>query len=126
MSNLVSPLGFSVHGISQRRILEWVAISFSRGSSQARDQTRVSYVSCIGRQVIYHCCHLGSPLQIVIGAFSCAENCPYFSLFVWNSDNFVSSQSVVTTTQTPLLLSLPSVTPHAYPILCRVASDGLR
>ena len=32
-----SPPGFSVHGISQARILEWVAISFSRGSSQPKD-----------------------------------------------------------------------------------------
>ena len=37
-----SPPGSSVHGISQARILEWVAISFSRGSSQPRDQTCVS------------------------------------------------------------------------------------
>ena len=37
-----SPLGPSVHGISQAGILEWVAISFSRGSSQPRDATRVS------------------------------------------------------------------------------------
>ena len=37
-----SPPGSSVHGILQARILEWVAISFSRGSSQPRDQTRVS------------------------------------------------------------------------------------
>ena len=37
-----SPSGFSVHGISQARILEWVAISFSRGSSQPRDGTQVS------------------------------------------------------------------------------------
>ena len=36
--------GFPVHGISQARILKWVAISFSRGSSQLRDQT---WVSCI-------------------------------------------------------------------------------
>ena len=34
--------GSSVHGIFQTRVLEWVAISFSRGSSQPRDQTRVS------------------------------------------------------------------------------------
>ena len=33
------------------RILEWVAISFSRGSSQPRDQARASY---IGRQILYH------------------------------------------------------------------------
>ena len=32
-----SPPGFSVHGILQAKILEWVAISFSRGSSQLRD-----------------------------------------------------------------------------------------
>ena len=39
-----SPPGSSVHGILQARILEWVAIPFSRGSSQPRDQT---WVSCI-------------------------------------------------------------------------------
>ena len=38
--------GFSVHGISQARILEWIAIPFSRGSCQPRDQTQVS---CIPR-----------------------------------------------------------------------------
>ena len=54
-----SLLGFSVHGISQGRILEWVTLSYSRGSSQPRDWTRISYISCVGRQVLYHC-HLGS------------------------------------------------------------------
>ena len=37
----------SVHGILQARILEWVAMPSSRGSSQLRDRTPVSYVSCI-------------------------------------------------------------------------------
>ena len=37
-----SPPGSSIHGIFQTRILEWVAISFSRGSSRPRDRTRVS------------------------------------------------------------------------------------
>ena len=37
-----SPPGSSVHGILQARILEWVAIFFSMGSSQPRDQTQVS------------------------------------------------------------------------------------
>ena len=36
--------GSSVHGILQARILEWVAMPFSRGSSQPRDQT---HISCI-------------------------------------------------------------------------------
>ena len=39
-----SPPGSSVHGILQARILEWVAISFSRGSSQPRDQTGISCI----------------------------------------------------------------------------------
>ena len=42
-----NPPGSSVHGIFQARILEWVAISSSRGSSQPRDQTCGSRVSCI-------------------------------------------------------------------------------
>ena len=46
--------GSSVHGILQAKILEWVAMSFSRGFSQPRDQTHMSYVSCIGRWVFYH------------------------------------------------------------------------
>ena len=37
--------GSTVHGIFQARILEWAAISFSRGSSQARDRTRVSCIA---------------------------------------------------------------------------------
>ena len=42
-----SPRGSSVHGISQARILEWVAILFSRGSSQPRDLTCISCISYI-------------------------------------------------------------------------------
>ena len=37
--------GSSVHGIFQARVLEWVAISFSRGSSQPRDRTQVSLIA---------------------------------------------------------------------------------
>ena len=40
----------SVHGILQARILEWVAMPSSRGSSQPRDRTHASCVSCAGRQ----------------------------------------------------------------------------
>ena len=46
-----SPPGSSVHGIFQARILEWVAISSSKGSSQPRDQT---LVYCNGRWILYH------------------------------------------------------------------------
>ena len=38
-------LFMTVHGILQARILEWVAIPFSRGSSQPKDQTQVSHIA---------------------------------------------------------------------------------
>ena len=46
-----SPPGSPVPGILQARTLEWVAISFSRGSAQPRDGT---LVSCLGRWILYH------------------------------------------------------------------------
>ena len=55
--------GSSIHGIFQARILEWVAISFSRGSSRPRDWTQVSHI--LGRRFTVwatkgssHCCAL--------------------------------------------------------------------
>ena len=56
-----SPPGSSVHGILQARILEWVAMLSSRGSSRSREGTRVSYITCMGKQVLYHKRHLRSP-----------------------------------------------------------------
>ena len=47
--------GSSARGIHQARILEWVAISSSRGPSWPRDRTSISWVFCIGRQILYHC-----------------------------------------------------------------------
>ena len=46
-----TPPGSSVHGIFQARTLEWVAISFPRGSSWTRYQT---HISCISRQILSH------------------------------------------------------------------------
>ena len=46
--------GFSICGSFQARMLEWIAISYSRGSSQPRDWTHVSYVSYIGSWTLYH------------------------------------------------------------------------
>ena len=48
------PPGSSVHGILQARILKWVAIASSRGSSWPRDQTHISCGSCTGRRILYH------------------------------------------------------------------------
>ena len=63
------PIGTSVHGILQATILEWVAISFSKRSSRPREWTNVSYISCMGRLVLYHYCqiHTCQILQIIFG-----------------------------------------------------------
>ena len=73
-----SPLGSSVHTIFQAGILEWVAISYSRESSQARDRTCFSCVTCIGRWILYHLSHKGSPriLEWVVCAFSSRSSRP--------------------------------------------------
>ena len=59
MSDSLHPMNYSVpgsfvHGIFQVRILEWVAISFSKGSYQPRNQTHF-WVSCFGKRILGHC-----------------------------------------------------------------------
>ena len=57
MSDSMQPHGLpsaSVQGTLQARILEWVAIPFSRGPSRPRDQTCISHISCIGRWMFNH------------------------------------------------------------------------
>ena len=55
-----TPPGCSVLGISQVRILGWVAMCYCRGSSWLQDQTWVSCISCTGRWILYHCTSWGS------------------------------------------------------------------
>ena len=62
------PISF-VHGAFQTRILEWVPISFYRGFSQPRDWT---HVSCIGRQILYHCATWGWKKRVKKLAWSLA------------------------------------------------------
>ena len=58
-----SPPSSSVHGILQARILEWVAIPFSRGSSWPR-------------QILYHLSHQGRPHNLEVKAFVCILSVP--------------------------------------------------
>ena len=60
-------LGSSIHGDSPAKILEWVAVPSSRGSSWPRDQTHISHVSCTGRWVV-------GPLLLV----------PYWEAHLWD------------------------------------------
>ena len=105
--------GSSVHGTFQARILEWVAISFSRGSSRSRNQTRISYIACIGRQVLYHECHLGSP-------DICSVLYSWFPLKVTLSERSLLTTSSNRATKSPPLHSLspfPSYILHSWCIM---------
>ena len=82
----VSPPGSSVHGILQTRILEQVAISYSRGSSQPRDRTCSTFVSCIGRQVLYLHHHLGRPYKRYTTVYT-INNC-VIKIIVMNDYNY--------------------------------------
>ena len=64
-----SPRGSSVHGILQARVLVWGAEPSSKGSSWPRNHTCASYLSCIGRKVLYHRRHLGSPFLFTTNPF---------------------------------------------------------
>ena len=57
--------GSSVHGILQARILQWVAMPFSRGSSRPRMKP-ASHVSSSGRRARYHQCHLFFPTAVTM------------------------------------------------------------
>ena len=58
VSDSQDPMDYTVHGILQARILEWVAFPFSRGSSQPTDQTLVSHIA---GGFLYQLSHKGSP-----------------------------------------------------------------
>ena len=69
----------SVHGILQARTLEWVAVPFSRGSSQPRDRTQISRVAggfFTAERILYQLSYEGSPLSL----FDCSFRhlCPLF------------------------------------------------
>ena len=75
----------SVHGILQARTLEWIAISYSRGSFQPRDWTLVSSISCTGRQILYQLRHLGSPTYWCLAIWKNISSYPscFLSSQIW-------------------------------------------
>ena len=65
-NSFVTPWTVACHGIFQTRMLEWVDILSSRGSSQPRDQT---HVSCISRRILTPC-HLEAPIYCLHALYS--------------------------------------------------------
>ena len=124
-----SPPGSSVHGTFQTRILEWVATSFSRETSQSNNQTHVSSISCTGRQIPYQC----ATREVPCLALASLNILSHSSLQLYSVQ---FSCSVVSNSETPLtaahqaslsitnsqglfkLMSIELVMPSNYLILC--------
>ena len=100
-----NPPGSSLHGIFQAKILDRVAVFFSRGSSWPRDGTCVSCVSCNGGQILYCGTTWEAPLTSYKLLFQLRFYVPYFS------NTFAISQ-----TSLPLCLLLTPLQNHG-PIL---------
>ena len=97
--------GSSVHGVLQARILEWVIIPFSRGSSRPRDQTCVSCISCIGRWILYHCATWEAPILHLILAKSQKTSLRYVWMRIPSSWRRLLVELVVThSLQVPCLV----------------------
>ena len=107
-------------------MLKRVAISFSRVSSQPRDQTHISYISCIGRQVLYHWAtrkaYLGLcwelRLSLFLNNFFVLEyNCFTLLFLLYNEVNwlyvyFSSVAQLCLTLCNPMNCSMPDLSVH--------------
>ena len=122
-----SSLNFSVYGILQARILEWVAMPSSRGSSHLRDRTFVSYVPCIGRthsifkrlSLIYW---LYSPFwllrsQLIGTAIQPLNHVRFFDT-PWTTA-LQASLSIINCWSLLKLMSIKSVMPSSHLVLCQ-------
>ena len=61
------------------------------GSSQPRDQTHISCISCTGKQILYHQCHLGSPFPIILWEMVFFQVlCPHYTSTTWEAQTVIS------------------------------------
>ena len=101
-----SPPGSPVHGILQARILEWIAISFSRGSSQPRGRICISCVSCIGRQILYHSATRGVLIMLLEASLNYTNSefwiTEYIAWAGWNGLILLLNSRVILGTSLPL------------------------
>ena len=119
-----SPPGFSVHGISRASILEWVAISSSRGSSPPRNWTSISST---GMWIIYHFAPWKPTNKVIPSLFSrllysefvVVQSLSHVQLFSapWTAGH-QSSLSITIFLSLLKLMSIESVMPFNHLILC--------
>ena len=104
-----SPSSSSVHGILQARVLEWVTVPSSRGIFSTQGWNGFSCVSCIGKRVFYHQCHLGACIVLSVCQNPYSEASTAFRIM----SKFLN----LTRSETPHQQSHLSLFP-ASPVLC--------
>ena len=107
--------GFSVPGIFQAGILEWVSISYPRGSSRPRNQTHISCISCIGGQILYRWATLEAPEA----SLAIPERQVIHELFLnWETRGrcFISPSSIPSFEDLSLSTPNPTSTPVFLPL----------
>ena len=111
-------------GIFQARILEWVAISYTRSSSWPRDRTHISCTTYMGRQILYHCATWESCVYVCVCVCvcvcACMCACVVFSMQFYPMQRFVqllqwSRYRTVLSLQKDSLKHTPLHTP-SYPL----------
>ena len=105
-----SPPGSSVHRILKARTLEWVAMPSSRGSSQHRDWTCVSYVSALGGRFFTTGATwealFSQPQSIAVGSWRKIRSMPLFVFLKVKEFSFYSGETGWGGTTFPPLVSL--------------------
>ena len=107
--------GSSVHGILQARVLEWIDMPSSRGSSQPRDQTHIGYVSSIVGWFFTTSTTWEAPTSL----FNSVQLLSHVPLFAtpWTAAR-QASLSVTNSQSPPKPMSIASVMPSNHLILC--------
>ena len=103
--------GSSAHGIFQARVLEWIAISFSRGSSQPRNQTRVSRIA--GRRFAVSSVKFGKFLDIIF-----SKNFFYIILFSFCDFSDMKDTSLLSCTSNTLLVIYSAFQIRKFSLIC--------
>ena len=112
-----SPWSSSVHWLLQAIMLEWVAISSSRGSSQPRDQTQISFATCIDRQMLYHCGTFSSvqcSLSVMSNSATPWTRAHQASLFITNSRSILKLMSIKSVMPSSHLILSPAPNPSQH------------
>ena len=116
----------SVHGILQARILKWVAVPSSRGSSQPGDPAHISYVSALAGGFFTSsttcCCSVPQSCTTICDPMDCSTLCFLVLPISWSLLKLMSIESVMPSNH--LILCLPLFLPSIFPSIRAFSNES--